>query len=120
MDAATQAALRLGAAYVPLDPMSPPARIRTILESCGPRVLVTTSRRASSVAGTEAVPLLVDQGSEDQFLARELHPHLLEQACRESGQPYRLRMQAGYDHSYWFIQTFMPDHLEHHAAVLCR
>ncbi|MCA9651402.1 MAG: amino acid adenylation domain-containing protein [Myxococcales bacterium] len=62
--AATQAALRLGAAYVPLDPMSPPARIRTILESCGPRVLVTTSRRASSVAGTEAVPLLVDQGIE--------------------------------------------------------
>ena len=62
--------------------------------------------------------LLVDQGSDDQFLAEQLHPHLLQQACRESGQKLTLRMQAGYDHSYWFIQTFMAEHLGHHAAVL--
>lgn len=60
--ATTQAVLRLGAAYVPLDPMSPPARIRTILTACTPRVLVTTARRASSVADAEVLPLLVDEG----------------------------------------------------------
>ena len=64
--------------------------------------------------------LLIDQGSEDQFLATQLHPHLLDEACREAGQPCTLRMQSGYDHSYWFIQTFMPDHVAHHAGVLCR
>lgn len=64
--------------------------------------------------------LLVDQGSEDQFLATQLFPHYLEEACREAGQSLNLRMHAGYDHSYWFIQTFMADHIAHHAAVLKR
>lgn len=63
---------------------------------------------------------LIDQGSEDQFLPTQLFPHYLEEACRDAGQALTLRMQAGYDHSYWFIQTFMADHIAHHAAVLRR
>jgi len=65
--------------------------------------------------GTE---ILVDQGDADQFLERELHPHLLKAACEKAGQALTLRMQPGYDHSYYFIQTFMADHLNHHAAIL--
>lgn len=62
--------------------------------------------------------ILVDQGSEDPYLAEQLRPDLLEQACRETGQSLTLRMQPGYDHSYWFVQSFIEDHLRHHAAAL--
>jgi S-formylglutathione hydrolase len=62
--------------------------------------------------------LLVDQGEADKFLATQLQPERLEAACAEAGQPLRLRRHAGYDHSYWFIQSFIEDHLEHHAAAL--
>ena len=62
--------------------------------------------------------ILVDQGTDDQFLAGQLHPEALEEAASESGQLLTLRRQAGYDHSYWFIQTFMSEHLAHHAAAL--
>lgn len=62
--------------------------------------------------------ILVDQGLADKFLAEQLHPHLLEQACAKAGQPLKLRRHAGYDHGYYFIATFMEDHLRHHAAQL--
>lgn len=62
--------------------------------------------------------LLVDQGMNDQFLESQLHPHLLENACSEVGLALTLRSHAGYDHGYYFISTFMEDHLRHHAAVL--
>lgn len=62
--------------------------------------------------------ILVDQGEADQFLERELKPERLEAAAQKSGQRLRLRRHAGYDHSYWFIQSFMADHLAHHAALL--
>jgi S-formylglutathione hydrolase len=64
--------------------------------------------------------LLVDQGTSDQFLERELKPQLLAKACAESGQPLELRMYEGYDHSYWFIATYIEDHLRHHARALGR
>ena len=64
------------------------------------------------------VLLLVDQGEADQFLARELRPEALEAAAQASGQKLRLRRHAGYDHGYYFIQTFVADHLRHHAAQL--
>jgi S-formylglutathione hydrolase len=64
-------------------------------------------------------PILIDQGTADQFLANQLLPEVFEQACAEVGQPLTLRMQAGYDHSYYFIATFMEDHIRHHAAALC-
>ena len=69
-------------------------------------------------AGARCAPILVDQGEDDQFLEAQLHPHLLERACAQSGQPLELRRHPGYDHSYWFIQTFIADHLEHHARGL--
>lgn len=62
--------------------------------------------------------ILIDQGTEDQFLSEQLRPELFEQACRSVGQALELRMQDGYDHSYYFIQTFMSDHVAHHGAVL--
>ena len=68
-------------------------------------------------APSEAV-LLVDQGDRDPFLQEQLKPQLLEEACRASGQRLRLRMQPGYDHSYYFIQGFVEDHLRHHGEVL--
>lgn len=62
--------------------------------------------------------ILVDQGEADQFLVRELHPEALEQAAKKTGQKLTLRRHAGYDHGYYFIQTFIADHLRHHAAIL--
>jgi S-formylglutathione hydrolase len=62
--------------------------------------------------------LLVDQGTSDRFLERELRPELFEEACASSGQRVRVRRHAGYDHSYYFVSTFMADHLRHHAALL--
>ena len=59
--------------------------------------------------------ILIDQGLADKFLEQELHPHLFEAACAQIGQPLTLRRHAGYDHGYYFIQSFMEDHLAHHA-----
>jgi S-formylglutathione hydrolase len=65
----------------------------------------------------ERLPLLIDQGTEDQFLGDQLKPGALEQACIASHYPLELRMQPGYDHSYYFIATFIEDHLRHHATA---
>jgi S-formylglutathione hydrolase len=62
--------------------------------------------------------ILVDQGLDDKFLEDQLHPHLLELACQRADQPLTLRRHAGYDHGYYFISTFMRDHIAHHAAQL--
>jgi len=62
--------------------------------------------------------ILVDQGQQDQFLVEQLHPEALEAAAAVSGQSLTLRRHEGYDHSYWFIQTFIADHLAHHAKSL--
>ncbi len=61
---------------------------------------------------------LVDQGTSDKFLERELKPELLEAACADAGLPLTLRRHAGYDHSYYFVASFLPAHLEHHARAL--
>jgi S-formylglutathione hydrolase len=61
--------------------------------------------------------LLVDQGEGDEFLATQLRPDLLKAACAATGQPLTLRMHAGYDHSYYFVSTFLADHFAHHAAA---
>jgi S-formylglutathione hydrolase len=63
-------------------------------------------------------PILVDQGMDDQFLAEQLYPEALEAACHKAGQALELRRHAGYDHGYFFIATFVEDHLRHHAAIL--
>lgn len=62
--------------------------------------------------------ILIDQGMADQFLDSQLHPDTLESAAGASGQDLLLRRHSGYDHSYWFIQTFMADHIAHHAKLL--
>ena len=64
--------------------------------------------------------VLVDQGEADNFLARELRCELLQAAFVAAGKPLILRMQPGYDHSYYFIATFMGDHIAHHGAELAR
>lgn len=62
--------------------------------------------------------ILIDQGTADGFLTEQLKPDLFESACRESGQSLELRMQQGYDHSYFFIASFMADHVDHAARAL--
>ena len=64
--------------------------------------------------------ILIDQGLADKFLEAQLHPHLFEHACAAVKQPLTLRRHAGYDHSYYFISTFINDHLDHHARILLR
>jgi S-formylglutathione hydrolase len=66
----------------------------------------------------ERLPLLIDQGGDDEFLATQLQPERLQQACAAAGHPLELRMQPGYDHSYYFIASFIGEHIAHHAAAL--
>ena len=68
--------------------------------------------------GARAEEILIDQGSADPFLETQLKPRLLQAACAEAGIPLRLRMQEGYDHSYFFISSFIEDHLRWHAQRL--
>jgi S-formylglutathione hydrolase len=67
---------------------------------------------------SEQLPLLVDQGDRDDFLASQLKPEALVQAAKTAGHPLTLRMQPGYDHSYFFIASFIEDHLRHHGDAL--
>ncbi|TBR42773.1 S-formylglutathione hydrolase [Marinomonas agarivorans] len=66
----------------------------------------------------EKLPLFVDQGDADNFLEEQLKPEALEKVCAEHNHPLTLRRQPGYDHSYFFIATFINDHLQHHAKAL--
>ena len=67
---------------------------------------------------TEKLPLLIDQGDADEFLDGQLRPQLLQAAAEAAGHPLSLRMQAGHDHSYYFIASFIGEHIAHHAAAL--
>jgi S-formylglutathione hydrolase len=69
-------------------------------------------------SGARLSELLVDVGDADPFLEKELRPELLEKACADAGIPLQLNLRAGYDHSYYFISTFMADHLRWHAKGL--
>lgn len=79
-------------------------------------------RKHDSVAliedGARVPELLVDVGSDDPFLDQQLRPELLEQACKDAGIALTLRRQPGYDHSYYFVSTFMADHLRWHSERL--
>ena len=68
--------------------------------------------------GAERLRLLVDQGESDPFLKEQLQPERLIAACAKSDHPLSLRMQPAYDHSYYFIASFMADHIAHHAKAL--
>ncbi len=75
---------------------------------------------AAIAAGSRIDELLVDVGTDDPFLEKELRPQLLEAACADAGIALELRRQPGYDHSYYFISTFMADHVRWHAERLHR
>jgi S-formylglutathione hydrolase len=66
----------------------------------------------------QLLPLLVDQGTADGFRESQLRPEVLESAAAACGHPLQLRQQEGYDHSYFFVASFIDDHLRHHAAAL--
>lgn len=66
----------------------------------------------------ERLPLLIDQGEADEFLQSQLQPERLRAACAAAGHPLQLRMRPGYDHSYYFIASFIGEHIAHHAAAL--
>lgn len=76
---------------------------------------------ACELVNQHATPatILIDQGSDDEFLATHLQPELFINACHSAGQRVDFRLQSGYDHSYYTIATFMEDHLRHHFDALC-
>jgi len=63
-------------------------------------------------------PILIDQGTADKFLEEQLKPGALEAACEKKGQNAKIRMREGYDHSYFFISTFLSEHIDFHADAL--
>jgi S-formylglutathione hydrolase len=69
-------------------------------------------------AGARVPPLLIDQGLADKFLAEQLHPDVFEAACVQGAQALLLRRHEGYDHGYYFVASFMADHIAHHASFL--
>lgn len=69
-------------------------------------------------SGGRSGEILVDQGDDDEFLEAQLKPELLSAACKKANQPLTLRMQLGYDHSYYFIASFIADHVAFHAERL--
>lgn len=75
---------------------------------------------ATELVGERVFPgtILIDQGDKDQFLREQLKPDIFVEACAAAGQKLDLRLRPGYDHSYYFIQSFVADHLRHHAAAL--
>lgn len=81
-----------------------------------------TAHDASALMAASRTPfpdgILIDQGLADKFLAEQLYPEAFEEACAQAAQPLTLRRHAGYDHGYYFIATFVADHLAWHAARL--
>ena len=67
---------------------------------------------------TERLPLLIDQGEADEFLPSQLRPQILRAACERAAHPLSLRMRPGYDHSYYFVASFIGEHIAHHAAAM--
>lgn len=72
----------------------------------------------SKLKEVPAAAILIDQGEDDKFLQDQLLPHKFEAACKKANVPLVLRFQPGYDHSYYFIATFIDDHVRHHAQAL--
>jgi len=108
-------------AFAPIAaPMQCPWGTKALGNYLGPDREAWRAHDASELVAKKAFPaeILIDQGTGDKFLAEQLHPHVFEAAARKSGQKLTLRLHEGYDHGYFFIQSFMADHLKHHAALL--
>ncbi len=81
--------------------------------------LVGTSNANELIqSSTLEIPLLIDQGGDDPFLEKELNFELFCKTCEKQNQKLTARLQSGYDHSYYFIATFMEDHIQHHSKAL--
>lgn len=112
---------RSTSAFAPIvSPLNCPWGEKALSGYLGPdRELWAEYDACALIAGGARLPdLLVDQGEGDNFLAEQLKTHLLVEACEAAGQQATIQMQPGYDHSYYFISTFMADHLAWHAARL--
>jgi len=108
-------------AFAPIAaPMQSPWGEKAFSNYLGPDRATWRAYDASELVkdGARAGEILIDQGLEDQFLALQLKPELFEAACAQSNQPLILRRHGGYDHSYYFIQSFVADHLRHHSRIL--
>ena len=108
-------------AFAPIAaPMQVPWGKKAFSNYLGSDIALWREHDASELVARRAFPkpILIDQGTADQFLAEQLKPEIFAAAAAKSGQQLTLRMQPGYDHGYYFIQTFMADHLRHHAAQL--
>ena len=108
-------------AFAPIAaPMRCPWGVKAFTGYLGPDKAAWAEHDATVLiqSGRRAPPLLVDQGEADKFLAEQLLPHRFEAACRDAEQPLILRRHAGYDHGYYFIASFVEDHLRHHAQTL--
>jgi S-formylglutathione hydrolase len=108
-------------AFAPIaSPMNCPRGEKALSNYIGPDRAAWRDYDACALieSGARLPDLLVDQGTADSFLESQLKPQLLEAACVKAGQPLTLRMQEGYDHSYFFIATFIEDHLRWHARRL--
>jgi S-formylglutathione hydrolase len=108
-------------AFAPIcNPVAVPWGEKAFGHYLGPDRAAWASYDASLLMQQRAYPgaILIDQGLDDKFLAPQLHPEALERAAAVSGQALSLRRHAGYDHSYWFIQSFIEDHLRWHAGAL--
>jgi S-formylglutathione hydrolase len=103
-------------------PMQAPWGKKAFANYLGPDVEAWREHDATELVARRPYPgpILIDQGSADQFLAAQLMPEKFAAAAAQSGQQLTLRMQPGYDHGYYFIQTFMADHLRHHAEQLAK
>ena len=107
-------------AFAPIvSPLNCPWGHKALAGYLGPdRALWASHDTVSLIANAqERLPLLIDQGLADGFLEEQLKPELLRDACTSAGHPLDLRLQDGYDHSYFFIATFIGDHIRHHAAA---
>ena len=112
---------RTVSAFAPIvAPMRVPWGQKAFSNYLGPDQAAWRDYDASELVRHHKFPgtILIDQGLADKFLADQLKPELFELACKNAGQALTLRRQPGYDHSYYFIQSFVEDHLKHHAAGL--
>ena len=108
-------------AFAPIvAPSQVPWGLKALPRYLGPDPKAWANVDACALVRRQTFPgtILIDQGEADPFLEAQLKPELFDQACAEAGQALLLRRHRGYDHSYWFITSFIDDHLRHHAAAL--
>ncbi|HXE77498.1 MAG TPA: S-formylglutathione hydrolase [Rhodanobacter sp.] len=107
-----------------LAPIVAPSRVpwgrKAFTAYLGPDEAGWSAHDACALVARQRFPgtILIDQGEADAYLAEQLQPELFEQACAAAGQPLLLRRHPGYDHSYYFVTSFIDDHLRHHATAL--